>query len=131
VADQRPDTNIELALPKQKRCFDVFLYNEGGILDFLDTAAACRLLRLWVRVLLILCYLVGKFLDLPVPLAEDVPRLATLVVSIWGRTIAGSIVLRDVDLDPVVGPEDLPQVLATVEHVDANATVEASWLEKP
>ena len=36
-----------------------------------------------------------------------------------------------VDLDPVVRPEDVPQVVNRVENMNANATIKACRFEKP
>lgn len=82
-----------------------------------------------VCVLLVECDLIRKFLYLFVSQAE-VSRSLPLG-ALWRRRVVRFVVLRYIDLDPIMRPQDVLEVLARVENVDANASVEASWLEQP
>ena len=69
VINECPDTDIKLSSSEKERCLNIFLYDEGVVLDLFYSfisSFSC----VWVCLFLILCYLTRKLLNLFIALGE-------------------------------------------------------------
>ena len=122
VVDHCPNPQVKLATTEQQRSLDVLLHYKGCILNLLDSRfflfrCLCALLLLLVR-----GDLIGQLLDFSVPSLEVFFTALSLCLC---RPELG----WDLHINAVVGPQDILEVLARVEHVDSDPSIEPSWLQ--